>query len=155
MKLYKHYVALGMLACGLLSGLGAHADEFNQETKLTFNTPVEVPGRVLAAGTYTFKLVDPNGDQSLVEILDANQTKVYATLQANPIYRVKPTLHTAVMLSNTGAGSEPVLTEWFYPERKTGFQFIYPANEERKLDQAKEQTVIAQPGALAAMQAGE
>ena len=37
---------------------GARADEWNKKTILTFNQPVELPGIVLQAGTYVFKLVD-------------------------------------------------------------------------------------------------
>jgi hypothetical protein len=50
----------------LLAGLGflagmvprAFADTWDQRTTFTFSDPVEIPGQVLEAGTYVFKLAD-------------------------------------------------------------------------------------------------
>src|SRR5712692_9920798 len=44
------------------------ADEFNKETKLEFSGPVEVPGKVLAAGKYVFKIADSESDRNIVQI---------------------------------------------------------------------------------------
>src|SRR5580700_184053 len=41
---------------------------FDRLMFITFNGPVEVPGTVLPAGTYEFKLVDPMGDPNVLEI---------------------------------------------------------------------------------------
>lgn len=57
----------------LLAGLGficgmvphALADEWDQKTIVNFNGPVEVPGRVLPAGTYVFKLADSSSDRNI------------------------------------------------------------------------------------------
>ena len=46
----------------------AVADEWNKETKLEFSAPVEVPGKVLAAGKYVFRLLDSESDRNIVEI---------------------------------------------------------------------------------------
>lgn len=59
MKLQTRFAALAVIAFGLACVLAAHADESHQETRITFSSPVQVPGMVLAPGTYTFKLVDP------------------------------------------------------------------------------------------------
>ena len=100
-------------------------------------------------------LIDPDNDRSLVQILNADQTRVYATVETVLIDRQQPTAHTEVTLAHTGPGNLPALTEWFYPGRQTGFEFIYPSREERKLDQAKEQTIIALPGTASQSAAGE
>src|SRR6266852_4703458 len=66
------------------------ADEWNKETKLEFSGPVEVPGKVLTAGKYVFKLADSQGDRSIVEIFseDANGAqKLVTTILATPDYR--------------------------------------------------------------------
>lgn len=145
MKLYKGYIALGAIAFGLFSGLAAHADDVNKETKITFSEPVQIPGIVLAAGTYTFKLVDPDADSSFVEVSNANDTKVYAMMETGSAERAKPTGRTEVTLASTGTSNPPVLTQWFYPGQTTGFQFLYPSGEESKLNQAKDRTLIARP----------
>src|ERR1043166_1742960 len=65
---------------------GAGADDWNKETSFTFNEPVEIPGMVLPAGTYVFKravTVDPH----VIQILNADQTRLYATVMTVPDYR--------------------------------------------------------------------
>ena len=60
MKINKALIIVGMLiAFGLFFELAAHADENNQETTITFSAPVQIPGQVLSAGTYTFELANP------------------------------------------------------------------------------------------------
>jgi hypothetical protein len=51
----------------------ANANEWNKETKIEFSTPVEVPGRVLDAGKYVFKLADNDSDRNIVEIFPRMQ----------------------------------------------------------------------------------
>lgn len=154
-QMHKRHIAMCALACSAISGLAAHADELNLETKIAFAAPVQIPGKVLAPGTYTFKLADPDNDSSAVEILNASETKTYAMLETVSAERTGRIGHTQVTLAETGAGNVPVLTEWFYPGRKIGFQFLYPMKEERQLDQARIQKVIAQPAKSVKMEAGE
>src|ERR1700722_13240748 len=66
------------------------ADEFNKETKLEFSGPVEVPGKVLTAGKYVFKIADSESDRNIVQIFseDANgDQKFVTTTIAIPDYR--------------------------------------------------------------------
>ena len=44
---------------GFMSAAAVRADEWNKQTVLTFSQPVELPGRVLPAGTSMFKLRHP------------------------------------------------------------------------------------------------
>lgn len=142
MKLNTRHIALATIALGLFSGLAAHADQTNEETKIAFSAPVQIPGMVLNAGTYTFKLVDPEDHMGTVQILNASETKVYATVDAIPTERENPTAHTQITLDDIGVGSVPVVTRWFYPGRETGYQFSYSSSLERELKQGKEQTLI-------------
>ena len=41
----------------------AHADQWDKQTLVTFSNPVEVPGRVLPAGTYVFKIANSQDRQ--------------------------------------------------------------------------------------------
>ena len=49
-----------LVIAGLIGGITqtAYADEWDQKTIFTFSAPVEIPGQVLGAGTYVFKLAD-------------------------------------------------------------------------------------------------
>lgn len=144
MKINKGYIAIGMiLAFALFFELAAHADESDQATTLTFSQPVQIPGKVLAAGTYLFKLVDTDSGQNIVQIFSADRTVLYATVQTIPTDRPEPTGHTVVALAEPGAGQPDVLLKWFYPGRETGNEFVYPEHKEKELAQDKQQTIVA------------
>ena len=51
----------------------AKADQWNKETKLTFSAPVQIPGQVLPAGSYVFKLADSQADRHIVQIFTEDQ----------------------------------------------------------------------------------
>ncbi len=54
---------LVVMIAGFSLAPAARADEWNKETIVTFSGPVQVPGKVLEAGTYVFKL--DSGDPRL------------------------------------------------------------------------------------------
>src|SRR5438132_11608118 len=102
MKINKALIIVGMLiAFGLFFELAAHADENNQETTITFSAPVQIPGQVLSAGTYTFELANPDDDQQLVRILNADG-RVLATLQTVPTENTGSASDTAIVLARAG-----------------------------------------------------
>ena len=143
MKINKGYIVLGLvLALSLFFGLTAHADESDRSTTLTFSQPIQIPGKVLPAGTYLFKLGSTD-DLNVVHIFNANRTVLYATLQTVSTDRPEPTDHTVVALAEQGAGQPDVLLKWFYPGLETGNEFVYPKQKERELAQDKKQTVVA------------
>jgi len=84
-------VALAITVIGLASAASARADEFNKQTVLTFSQPVEIPGQVLPAGTYLFKLADTMSDRHIVQIFSADGSRIIATVMAIPDYRLTTT----------------------------------------------------------------
>src|SRR6267378_2552550 len=56
------------------------ADESDKKTIVTVNRPIQVPGKVLPAGTYVFKLLDSN-NRTLVVIYDADEMHLITTVQ--------------------------------------------------------------------------
>jgi hypothetical protein len=143
MKIHKSYIAVGLIiALSLFFGLAAHADEADESTTITFSQPIQIPGRVLPAGTYVFKL--PSTDElNVVQVYNADRTVLYANLQTIATDRPEPTDHTVVALAEQGAGQPDVLLKWFYPGRETGNEFLYPQQKEKELAQDKQQTVMA------------
>jgi hypothetical protein len=127
----------------------AHADEADQYTKITFNQAIEIPGKILPAGTYLFKLENPD-NLSVVQILSADGTHTYATLQTIAAERRKPAGHTVVVLAEQPDGKPETLLEWFYPGDTIGHEFVYSKQEERQLAQDRQQTVKADQTAQAA-----
>ena len=105
--------------------------------------PIQVPGQVLAAGTYVFRLADPGSTQNVVQIFNADRTVLYATLQAIPTDREDPTGDAVVTFAEQGDGQPVALLKWFYPGRETGNEFVYPKQKEEELSQSKQQTIVA------------
>src|SRR2546430_4233944 len=58
---------------------GARADQWDRKTIVTFSDSVEVPGQVLPAGTYVFRLADSPTDRHIVQIWNADETQILAT----------------------------------------------------------------------------
>src|SRR5882672_6442140 len=92
------------VALFVLASRTARADEFDRLMVITFSGSVEVPGAVLPAGTYQFKLADPDGDRNVVEIRSADGSKVYATLLTIPNERATPTDQPVVTFEERPAG---------------------------------------------------
>jgi len=143
MKINKGYIAVGLIiAFTLFFELAAHADEYDEATTMSFSQPVQIPGQVLPAGTYFFKLVDSSSDRNLVQIFSADRTVLYATLQTIPTERQEPTGNTVVALAEQGTEKPEALLKWFYPGRETGNEFVYSKQTEKELAQAKQDTIV-------------
>jgi hypothetical protein len=140
-KIHKTYIIIGLIiALAAFFELTAHADELDQTTILTFSQPIEIPGRVLPAGTYVFKLANSDSDPNLVQIFSSDQTHLYATLQTIPTERSTSPDHTAVTFAEQGSGNPDVLLKWFYPGRLTGHEFVYSKAQEKNI--AHERQVV-------------
>src|SRR6266481_4908325 len=116
----------------------AIADEWNKETKLEFSEPVQVPGKLLEAGKYVFKLADSDSDRNIVEIFSEDASgaqKLVTTVLAIPAYRTATPDAPIVKFEERGAGSPEAIQSWFYPGDNQGWTFVYP----------KEQSPVASP----------
>ena len=102
----------------------ASADEWNMRTTVTFSGPVEVPGMVLPAGTYVFKLLD-NSDRNVVQIYDKDEKKLITSLMAIPDERPEPANKTVIRFEERSGNSPEAVHLWFYPGDKTGHLFMY------------------------------
>src|SRR5580692_7678499 len=78
MNTKKAFITLGLLLALGVSLPSARADENNQATKLTFNQPVQIPGRVLSAGTYWFMLANNQISRNIVKIYNSDRSILIA-----------------------------------------------------------------------------
>jgi hypothetical protein len=127
MKSVKAIVCV--LAASLLGSAvlpNARADEWNKKTVVTFSQAVEVPGRVLPAGTYMFRLLDSPSDRHIVQIFNADGSQIIATILAINNYRLEPTGETVMKFSERPGDSPEALRAWFYPGDNFGQEFVYP-----------------------------
>ncbi len=123
----------------------ARADEWDMKTFVTFSAPVEIPGMVLPAGTYVFRLLDPIAEQNVVQILSQDEQHVYTTILAVPDYRLQPADKTVISFEERATGAPQAIKAWFYPGNNFGEEFVYPKVRATELAQANQQHVPAMP----------
>jgi hypothetical protein len=147
-------VALALTGLGLASVGSARGDEYDKKTRITFSQPVEIPGRVLPAGTYVFKLADSMSDRHIVQIFTADGSQILATLLAIPDYRLTTTDETVIKFGEALHGAPEAIRAWFYPGNTVGQEFVYPMSRAKQLAAAAKAVVpalavdVADPAAL-------
>ena len=90
---------------GLSLAPSLKADQWNKKTVLSVKETIQLPNTVLQPGTYVFKLADSLSDRHIVQIFNADETKVIATILAIPNYRLKPTGKSLFRFWETPAGA--------------------------------------------------
>jgi hypothetical protein len=139
----RNFAALALLLAFLMVLPAARADQANQATKVTFNQAVQIPGRVLPAGTYWFVLPEDINEHHQVRIFNSDRTMVYATVFANNAERLQTTEHTAFAFAERESAQPQAIVTWFYPGSTTGHVFLYPKQVQMELAKDKHETVVA------------
>jgi len=104
---------------------------------------VEVPGKILPAGTYTFQLLDSPSDRHIVQIFNADGSQIIATILAINNYRLEPTGDTVMKFNERPGDSPEALRAWFYPGDNFGQEFVYPKVRAIQLAQTTKEIVPA------------
>ena len=141
----------------LLAGIGvmagmvprAAADEWDQKTILTFNAPVELPGKVLGPGTYVFKLLPSQSDRNIVQVFSKDEKQIYGTFITTPDQRLEPAGKTVITFDERPAGSPEAIRSWFYPGELYGHDFVYPKQRGIELAKAGDELVPPVPEPVA------
>lgn len=141
-----------VLGLGIIVGMAsnANADDINQKTVFTFSGPVEIPGQVLDAGTYVFKLADSMSDRNIVQVFNKNENHLYGTFLTIPDYRLKPAGKTILTFDERAAGDPEAVRAWFYPGEDYGHDFVYPKARAKVLAKVNNRPVASMPTELAA-----
>jgi hypothetical protein len=143
---FRTVFALGIAGVGLaVSATSARADEWDKKTLLTVNEPIQVRETVLQPGQYVFKLVNSQSDRHIVQIFNADESRVIDTEIAIPNYRLEPTGGSRFTFYETPAGSAKALRAWFYPGDNFGQEFERP----KHLAMATVAVVMPTPSATA------
>jgi LPXTG-motif cell wall-anchored protein len=127
------FAVLALTLLGATLAPGARADEWNKKTVMTFSQPIEIPGQILPAGTYTFVLLDSPSDRHIVQIFNADGSQIIATVLAINNYRLKPTGDTVVKFAERSGDNPEALKGWFYPGDNFGQEFVYPKRRATEL----------------------
>jgi hypothetical protein len=126
----------------------ASADEWNQKTVFTFSGPVSIPGQVLPAGTYVFKLLDSPSNRHIVQVFNQDENHVFGTFLAIPDYHLKTSDKPLVKFHESPAGEPQAIKGWLYPGRNYGHEFVYPKNAALELARMNNTPVPAMPTEL-------
>jgi hypothetical protein len=121
--------SLTLMGCMIAPAI---ADEWNKETKVEFSAPVEVPGKVLDAGKYVFKLADSESDRNIVQIFSEDASgdqKLVTTVLAIPAYRTATPDDSIIKFEERSSGSPEAIQSWFYPGDNAGWEFVYPKRQ--------------------------
>jgi len=134
-------IILGIAAISVTILPVARADEADQATRITVSQPIQIPGKVLPAGTYWFVLLDHGDNLNVVEVLDSDRSKVIAIVPTLTAERGEPIGKTVLTLAERPSDEPEALLTWFYPGRTVGHEFVYPKREQKQLAQYKQDSV--------------
>ena len=137
----RSFVTVTFLLAFLIVLPVVRADEWNQATLFTFSEPVQIPGRVLPAGTYLFELVN-SFNHEIVRISNADRTNVIAVIQARPTQQKGLSGKSAIVLAERGASQPEAIVAWSYPGRVEGHQFLYPKQVQEEVAKDKQDTIV-------------
>ncbi len=81
--------------------------------------------QVLPAGTYVFRLADSISNRHIVQIWNADENQVLATIMTIPNTRFETPDDSLFQFDERPGNSPQALKVWFYPGNNTGEEFIY------------------------------
>jgi hypothetical protein len=125
----------------------AIADNWDKKTIVTFDQDVEIPGQVLPAGTYVFKLLHSNSDRSVVQVWTAGEKQLLATLITAGDSYPNPSGEPYFVLDMTGTdeGYPPTLVSWFFAGGNDGRGFIYSGYSTTRILSDQATVIVPEP----------
>lgn len=129
-----------LMTTGAASAQGIVPD---RSTIVTISAPVSLPGVVLPAGQYLFRLADTQASRNVVQIFDKDRTKIFATLIAVSAERNEPSGEAVITFREAPANQPPALRYWYYAGEKSGQEFAYPKSQAIEIARASGESVMA------------
>jgi hypothetical protein len=113
-----------LLLCAMLIP-GARADQWDKKTVVTFNDTVQIPGQILPAGTYIFKMTNSIANRHIVQIWNEDENQLLATVLTIPNIRYERPNETVFEFDERPVDEPMAVKVWFYPGNSTGEEFVY------------------------------
>jgi hypothetical protein len=139
----KAFITLGLLLAFVMMLPSARASERDQATEINFSKSVQIPGRVLPAGTYWFVVSEANTSRNIVQIFNSDRSMLYATVSTINTESLTTTDKTAITFAEREPMQPRTILSWFYPGHTPGHQFVYSNIEQQELAQVKHYTIMA------------
>jgi Protein of unknown function (DUF2911) len=143
MNARKAFITLGLLLALVMMLPSARASERDQATEINFSKSVQIPGRVLPAGSYWFVVSEANTSRNIVQIFNSDRSMLYATVSTINTESLTTTYKTAITFAEREPMQPQTILSWFYPGHTPGHQFVYSNIEQQELAQAKHYTITA------------
>jgi LPXTG-motif cell wall-anchored protein len=134
-----------MGAVAVIAGLMptvASAQPADKTTYFTFSGPVDMPGVALPAGKYVFRLANPDTSRNVIQVASADGKRVVGLFFSHPAQRRDAAKDSEIRFMEASAGAPPAIKTWWYPGERTGYEFVYPKNQARRLAQRTRQDVL-------------
>ena len=131
-KALRSACAIALLTC--LMGASGSAQTYDKRTVFTFSGPVALPGVTLPAGQYLFRLADST-DRKVVQVLSADGKTPYGMFFSLPAERFEPASTPEVQFMETASGMPAAIKASWYAGERSGYEFMYPKDQARRLAQ--------------------
>lgn len=135
-------VRLTWVAAACLMAIPVFAQPLDRRTMFTFNTPVSIPGVTLPAGSYLFRIANPDVSQRVIQVVSADGKTPYAMFFSIPAERPEPAKEPEVRFMEAESGMPPAIRSWWYPGERLGYEFVYPKEQARKLAEGAKEPVL-------------
>src|SRR6266700_3705587 len=97
-RMKNRFIVFGCVMCVLMITVFAQvskAQTWDKKTRITVQKPWTLPGNtVLQPGTYVMRLYDSPSNRQIVEVWNADETKLEARVIGLPAYRLAPSNDT-------------------------------------------------------------
>jgi len=124
-RLFVSGVVVGALVA-VMTPAPASAVTYDKLAFLTFSAPVQIPGVTLSAGTYRFRLTNPETSRNVLQVLSNDGSTVYAMFHTMYDSRTSLTEDPVVTFKETPAGVPLAVRSLFYGGEYRGYEFVYP-----------------------------
>lgn len=104
---------------------GANAITHDKRTYFTFNQPVALPGVTLPAGTYMFRLANPDTSRNVIQVANREGTESYAMLNTIQATRPDAPKDSEIRFRETASGAPAAVGTYWYMGERTGYEFMY------------------------------
>jgi hypothetical protein len=121
----------------------ADAFTYDKRTYFTFNQSVALPGVTLPAGTYMFRLADPDTTRRVIQVSDKQGTQSYALLLTMPADRADASKDSEIRFLETPASAPRAVSAWWYVGDRTGYEFIYSKKQLADLNRVGQPEPVA------------
>ena len=104
---------------------GANAFTHDKRTYFTFSQPVALPGMTLPAGTYMFRIANPDTGRKVIQVANKEGTESFAMLNTIPAQRPDAPKDSEIRFRETAAGAPPAVGTYWYMGERIGYEFLY------------------------------